>query len=179
MVMETAPAAALEMIEAQFLFEFLIIALNAPAQLGEAHEVGEGCCHWQRRQPILGGVGRGARPLDEEPLFGPGCRAPLVAVGRSHPEPGEARALGPSDRKSTRLNSSHLGISYAVFCLKKKNNVEESINVPNKKKVRIMRLKRVGNYAASNVFDEDNNTGLRAWSSQSDLGEHQERLWKQ
>src|SRR5262245_64855038 len=25
-----------------------------------------------------------------------------------------------SDRKSTRLNSSHLGISYAVFCLKKK-----------------------------------------------------------
>src|SRR5258705_808937 len=27
----------------------------------------------------------------------------------------------PLDRKSTRLNSSHLGISYAVFCLKKKN----------------------------------------------------------
>src|SRR5262245_64205854 len=27
---------------------------------------------------------------------------------------------GPQDRKSTRLNSSHLGISYAVFCLKKK-----------------------------------------------------------
>src|SRR5205814_6189067 len=28
--------------------------------------------------------------------------------------------LKPLDRKSTRLNSSHLGISYAVFCLKKK-----------------------------------------------------------
>src|ERR1035441_11011575 len=28
--------------------------------------------------------------------------------------------LFPIDRKSTRLNSSHLGISYAVFCLKKK-----------------------------------------------------------
>src|SRR5437899_5546977 len=28
----------------------------------------------------------------------------------------------PRDRKSTRLNSSHLGISYAVFCLKKKKN---------------------------------------------------------
>src|ERR1039458_5404022 len=27
-----------------------------------------------------------------------------------------------TDRKSTRLNSSHLGISYAVFCLKKKND---------------------------------------------------------
>src|SRR5256885_11971021 len=29
--------------------------------------------------------------------------------------------LSPRDRKSTRLNSSHLVISYAVFCLKKKN----------------------------------------------------------
>src|SRR5262245_64598752 len=29
------------------------------------------------------------------------------------------------DRKSTRLNSSHLGISYAVFCLKKKNQFHD------------------------------------------------------
>src|SRR3712207_8725363 len=29
------------------------------------------------------------------------------------------------DRKSTRLNSSHANISYAVFCLKKKNNTTE------------------------------------------------------
>src|SRR5699024_11968614 len=29
---------------------------------------------------------------------------------------------GREDRKSTRLNSSHVSISYAVFCLKKKNN---------------------------------------------------------
>src|SRR5256885_2757536 len=32
-----------------------------------------------------------------------------------------ARHLREEDRKSTRLNSSHLVISYAVFCLKKKN----------------------------------------------------------
>src|SRR2546426_8613578 len=32
------------------------------------------------------------------------------------------RYLLSEDRKSTRLNSSHLVISYAVFCLKKKNN---------------------------------------------------------
>src|SRR5205807_7316217 len=30
-------------------------------------------------------------------------------------------SVRPQDRKSTRLNSSHLVISYAVFCLKKKN----------------------------------------------------------
>src|SRR5256885_3417727 len=37
-----------------------------------------------------------------------------------------------SDRKSTRLNSSHLVISYAVFCLKKKNNIVESHNAIDK-----------------------------------------------
>src|SRR5690554_7727002 len=31
--------------------------------------------------------------------------------------------LARKDRKSTRLNSSHVRISYAVFCLKKKNNI--------------------------------------------------------
>src|SRR5205814_7106623 len=34
---------------------------------------------------------------------------------------------GVLDRKSTRLNSSHLGISYAVFCLKKKNSRPTSL----------------------------------------------------
>src|SRR5256885_7950365 len=32
------------------------------------------------------------------------------------------------DRKSTRLNSSHLVISYAVFCLKKKNNTSAPVS---------------------------------------------------
>src|SRR5438045_4663430 len=35
--------------------------------------------------------------------------------------------LARIDRKSTRLNSSHLGISYAVFCLKKKKNTITTI----------------------------------------------------
>src|SRR5436309_9317296 len=34
----------------------------------------------------------------------------------------DARRPRPRDRKSTRLNSSHVKISYAVFCLKKKKN---------------------------------------------------------
>src|SRR5438067_11317837 len=40
-----------------------------------------------------------------------------LRLGRE-PDP----ALQHRDRKSTRLNSSHVSISYAVFCLKKKNN---------------------------------------------------------
>src|SRR5262245_65198515 len=39
------------------------------------------------------------------------------------PSAGSA-AVDHRDRKSTRLNSSHLGISYAVFCLKKKKKKE-------------------------------------------------------
>src|SRR5205814_7150556 len=39
------------------------------------------------------------------------------------------------DRKSTRLNSSHLGISYAVFCLKKKKKKKnKKIKTQNKKR---------------------------------------------
>src|SRR5947199_7298068 len=41
-------------------------------------------------------------------------------LGRHHDGLRRLRPLLRLDRKSTRLNSSHLGISYAVFCLKKK-----------------------------------------------------------
>src|SRR3712207_8078507 len=47
------------------------------------------------------------RPLDQADRVDRGVAAP----GQQRP-----------DRKSTRLNSSHANISYAVFCLKKKNN---------------------------------------------------------
>src|SRR5882724_7025242 len=41
-----------------------------------------------------------------------------VAAPRTHPPPPpDAAQAETEDRKSTRLNSSHLGISYAVFCL--------------------------------------------------------------
>src|SRR6267142_6199489 len=39
------------------------------------------------------------------------------------------------DRKSTRLNSSHMSISYAVFCLKKKKNNEIGVCEVEKKKI--------------------------------------------
>ena len=39
---------------------------------------------------------------------------------------GSAPAFYTADRKSTRLNSSHTVISYAVFCLKKKNTLHPS-----------------------------------------------------
>src|SRR6266487_5842191 len=55
------------------------------------------------------GRGRGAGRRGREPL-----RAPPRAPGRE-------------DRKSTRLNSSHPSISYAVFCLKKKKSTRTDV----------------------------------------------------
>src|SRR2546430_7488692 len=66
---------------------------------------------------------------------------PYTTLFRSHPVHGErdrsarnqsrgwraVRDWFRADRKSTRLNSSHSQISYAVFCLKKKNNSLHSL----------------------------------------------------
>src|SRR5437899_7088707 len=70
-----------------------------------------------------------ALPISET-YQSPGCRGvyglpTIVCVVRSQPT---ARyvcpaRIEPQDRKSRRLNSSHLGISYAVFCLKKKSRL--------------------------------------------------------
>src|SRR3712207_7942164 len=62
---------------------------------------------------------------------GPSAREPGSGahVGDDRPPPLDCQPGGSdpglrSDRKSTRLNSSHANISYAVFCLKKKKNIK-------------------------------------------------------
>src|SRR5438309_8658527 len=62
--------------------------------------------------------------LFRSPVGGPGERlrraAPVPAAGGGEPRGGRRQRVPVPDRKSTRLNSSHSSISYAVFCLKKK-----------------------------------------------------------
>src|SRR3712207_7947438 len=67
------------------------------------------------RSPLPGPRGVGA------PLSAADLRA-VVHAQRPASERAPVRARGAADRKSTRLNSSHANISYAVFCLKKKTN---------------------------------------------------------
>src|SRR3712207_8550624 len=45
-------------------------------------------------------------------------------------EPAAAGERAAADRKSTRLNSSHANISYAVFCLKKKQRCKTILSLP-------------------------------------------------
>src|SRR2546427_7577131 len=57
-------------------------------------------------------------------------RADAVAAPRARGLRGEVGAAAGRDRKSTRLNSSHSQISYAVFCLKKKTRTPKVIHRP-------------------------------------------------
>src|SRR5215475_7162607 len=83
----------------------------APAPVGE---------HQRRRLP---------RPAPAP--AGPRRRGgPAAAAGGSGSRPGSC----PGDRKSTRLNSSHVKISYAVFCLKKKKKKQKTFYFLKKKK---------------------------------------------
>src|SRR5438876_4555084 len=61
------------------------------------------------------------RPVGEPRQLPRGVPAPAV------------RAL-PADRKSTRLNSSHPSISYAVFCLKKKKKKPQHVRTTQQRK---------------------------------------------
>src|SRR5437899_8279353 len=92
------------------------VAAQSPARvprsrLDQAREVGADRAR-ARPRALAGRVWRPEAILD-------GC--PRDLVGQARVPEGAVHRLG-KDRKSTRLNSSHLGISYAVFFLKKKKN---------------------------------------------------------
>src|SRR3712207_8865317 len=66
-----------------------------------------------RRWPLRKIHAQGSREQHGRIFFG-------ADLGRAEPPPAAPAHRVPGDRKSTRLNSSHANISYAVFCLKKK-----------------------------------------------------------
>src|SRR6267143_3305652 len=92
---------------------------NAPARRRGDLPVHAGFAAW------AGGAGRGRRAGDfADVRSGDDTHLPAgdtVALCRELARPGDQRPH--QDRKSTRLNSSHSSISYAVFCLKKKKKL--------------------------------------------------------
>src|SRR5205807_627808 len=101
-------------------FRFLAAAVS-----GQSHQREQG--HWQRsaahQQSDQYRLEDGGQHLAAKQNLS-GSTIPSIPnqVGGAHRDQGHGRQAGPLglDRKSTRLNSSHLVISYAVFCLKKK-----------------------------------------------------------
>src|SRR5207249_5994770 len=121
--------AALEQVEHE--------ALDAlrPTRLGnggvpsrrEAHSIEDDQAHDDEQR---GGRGRHGLPIAPDELANP------VAEGVGPGLERLAREVVIEDRKSTRLNSSHVSISYAVFCLKKKkkNKTKKQIKIKNQLK---------------------------------------------
>src|SRR5437870_7401105 len=80
------------------------------------------------RSPQIGGVPKtqGQLPADTGPLrpaAGDHANTGCEQGNQSGERDDNGAGLDRLDRKSTRLNSSHVAISYAVFCLKKKNDL--------------------------------------------------------
>src|SRR5438067_6984257 len=75
-----------------------------------------------------------ALPISDGASEASSCRLGMVCSPRTICE---ATTIGsmPRDRKSTRLNSSHVSISYAVFCLKKKKKKRSLIESAKSAKV--------------------------------------------
>src|SRR3712207_7504031 len=83
--------------------------------------------------PISVGEGVGERAVEGvDGLVEGQRRVELAAVGQQLGATADSGVLGAhQDRKSTRLNSSHANISYAVFCLKKKIRTHNVLNPVN------------------------------------------------
>src|SRR5207249_8133374 len=91
--------------------------------------------------PTTGARSRGCRTrpgrsrerarLEVAPVGGDGARR---SVAPRHDRGARSRgAARVGDRKSTRLNSSHVSISYAVFCLKKKKCIQNAFTTSDSK----------------------------------------------
>src|SRR3712207_8557410 len=74
--------------------------------------------------PISSRRGTGPPPFAGNGPRGPAARPPGHRLRRCRPCRASALHAAIQDRKSTRLNSSHANISYAVFCLKKKKTTD-------------------------------------------------------
>src|ERR1700760_4773668 len=103
-MVETAPSSPFEMPEPDLLLELLIVALDAPAQLGEIYQVAESDILRKRREPIFCRLGLTFRPLDQQPFFRAALGETVVAMGDTDAYPGKARgqlfggACAPRDR---------------------------------------------------------------------------------
>src|ERR1700752_3023823 len=67
-MMEATPAAPFVVAEPDLLLELLIVALDAPAQLGQIDELREADVLRQRGEPVFGWLRFTLRPFDQQPL---------------------------------------------------------------------------------------------------------------
>src|SRR5256886_6211600 len=82
---------------------------------------------------------------------------------------------GYQDRKSTRLNSSHSQISYAVFCLKKKKNQKQLRRIPRKLHIHIKNQSRSHNVSVNRASCETSSSHFAFLPNLQDCSELSKR----
>src|SRR2546422_4359361 len=102
--MPAVPHTLSEVLMRAFSLSTCLLLAVAPAIHAQAPATNQTPMHW------------GPAPA----VFPPGAKMAVVSGDPSKAAPFVVELAMPRDRKSTRLNSSHGYISYAVFCLKKK-----------------------------------------------------------
>ena len=96
-MVESPPASALKMPQADFLFEFLVVAFNAPPQLGRIYQLFQGNGRFQVGEPISCGFYFAFGPLDQQPFFRRAVATPIIAMSFVDPhggKPGGERLVG-------------------------------------------------------------------------------------
>src|SRR3954467_12291319 len=112
MMVEPAPAAALVVPEPEFLLELLVVAFDAPPELGEFDQALEADLLRQGREPVFGGLLLSLGPLDQKPFLRAQLAQPVIAMSGSHPHSCKARgepigcALAPGDLGPRLLRQS-------------------------------------------------------------------------
>ena len=69
MMMKATPTASFKMAETQFLFQFLIIALDDPALFAQGDQIAQPAVFRQIGHPVLSGFGFLTGPLDQQPFL--------------------------------------------------------------------------------------------------------------
>jgi len=105
--MEAAPPTPFEMSEPELLLELLIVALDAPTQLGGVDQPAEGNVFRKGREPVFGWLILAVGPLDQQPLFRP--RLSEIVLAMCDPN---AHASKPRDSHSA-VPSRHLIVRHA------------------------------------------------------------------
>src|SRR6266851_8423232 len=90
-MVEAAPAPSLVMCKTEFLFQLLVIALDAPAHLGQIDQSVERGILRDGGQAVFGGCGVALWPFDQQPFLATRLGPPIIAMRRPHPNPGKAR----------------------------------------------------------------------------------------
>src|SRR5665647_3366121 len=103
-VVEAAQSSALEMPKPNLLLEFLIVALDAPAQLGEVDQRAERDILGKGREPVFGRLFLAFGPLDQQPFLRSALGELVVMMRGTNAHAGKARgqlldrAFAPRDR---------------------------------------------------------------------------------